>query len=206
MDYPQDTCFEVRAALPLYVGQDLEHEELRAVAEHLADCPACEELHARARDARLVLSDRRDELDAAPVPDLWSDVRVQLRDEGLLAPIGPRSLKAAAEPLSVAGRRHFLVVGMASAAAAILCTFLLTGGFQSGGAAGNDPLAGGDSGALVDSGSGAPVSATTPVVHPVSSDKLRRATSPEEALYPRAREMRAEQGLAAPEGAVGEDQ
>ena len=190
MDYPQDACFEVRAALPLFVGEDLEREELAAVEAHLASCPACEELHARARSARQVLTECRAAADAAPAPDLWDGVRVALRDEGILAPAGPRPLETPA-PIR---RPRLLPVGLVSAAAAVVCAFLLASAFEGGATTTTSPLA------FSPTEGGVPTDAT-PVRHQTRG-RLRYVGEEGDAMYPRARELRAEQGLVAPTSAT----
>lgn len=191
MEYPRDACLEVRAALPLFVGRDLESEELNAVEDHLAGCPACQEVHGRARTARGVLLEHR----VGTAPDLWTGVRTALRDEGRLAPVGP--VPADTPPAdTAAARRRFplrlVPVGGLSAAAAVLFAFLLAGSM---GSTSSEPLAS-TPGPAENLGRGGAVSGAVPVDH--RQGGLRPVLGDEEPMYRRARELRAEQGVVVP--------
>jgi len=109
-----NTCSEVRALLPLAVGDDLEEDLAAEVADHLAGgCAECSnalrEL-TRVRGHLLELPQRS----PTPAVDLWPGVREALLEEGLLqrggvvvrrARFGVRGawLSAAAATLLVAG-------------------------------------------------------------------------------------------------------
>ena len=187
MDSYPEACIDVRAALPLYVGGDLDPSELSAVEGHLTDCPACQDAQRRSEDARAVLAEHDS---SGPTPDLWSGIRAQLSVEGRLAPAVP----TAREPLRLVRGPRLLPVGVASAAAAVLFAFLVAGLLR--------PPAPGSGGTTLTPGSGGTVLGTTSVGHrvptPAPQGGLRPVTAGEESLYMRAREMRAEQGIVAP--------
>lgn len=82
-DHPQ-SCAEIRANLPLYVGGDLDASVLSSVSErmmeHLKGCDACGEALEAAEAARAALVDVR----TPDAPDLWPGVRARMQSEGLL--------------------------------------------------------------------------------------------------------------------------
>ncbi|MFT5154989.1 MAG: hypothetical protein ACI841_004997, partial [Planctomycetota bacterium] len=141
MESLPENCNEVRALLPLFVGEDLEPQEMVAVQAHLVSCGSCEQYFHRASDARAALvQDCRQRSESQPfnpvTDDLWSGLRTNLQDEGLIAtsagnltgatPVaGPASAPAALRPI----RR--LWVGTLSAAAAVLFAMFLTQGMRS---------------------------------------------------------------------------
>ncbi|HVS20051.1 MAG TPA: hypothetical protein VMT18_15710 [Planctomycetota bacterium] len=109
-----NTCSEVRALLPLAVGDDLAQDQAAGVADHLAGgCAECSEALrelTRVRGHLLELPQRS----PAPAVDLWPGVRTALLEEGLLqrggvvirrARFGARGawLSTAAATLLVAG-------------------------------------------------------------------------------------------------------
>lgn len=78
-----EPCAEVRAAIPLLVGDDLEPEALEAARLHLASCRACTRALGAAQDARGALGRLRTQ---ASAPDLWGPLQAALREEGLIRP------------------------------------------------------------------------------------------------------------------------
>ena len=85
-DHPQ-TCSDIQANLPLYVGEDLEAPILETVASHLEDCGTCRGI-ARGLEAS---RERIGGLSAVGGgPDLWPGVRARLEADGLLARRGAR--------------------------------------------------------------------------------------------------------------------
>ena len=208
MDHTFATCFDVRSALPLFVGGDLEIEELRAVEEHLEACPSCQEHQQRARAARAVLTARRDD----PSPDLWTGVQARLATEGVFAsagPKGPRALETTPTLRSVPLRPlRLLPVGVLSAAAAVICAFLLAGFLKpdSGAEAGQGPgTIAGTGGTVIGTmpvvGEGLPASSKGPALEADSAAPegfLRPLSEGAEFMYQRGREMHTEQGIVIP--------
>jgi hypothetical protein len=79
-----DTCTEVQARIPLFIGEDLDAPAMSRVEEHLATCAVCGGRASEARRARAAL--RRLAGDSREKSrDLWNGVRGLLRQEGLLA-------------------------------------------------------------------------------------------------------------------------
>lgn len=124
---------EFEAALPLYVGGDLTADEIARVelwiAEHPEDREALESAEAAYGLLRAHAEKVRAAVEAPGGPDLWPNLRAQLRAEGLVdtgrdaaaSPSGwndhargPRALESV--PRSWVGRRSF-----AAAAALLLC-------------------------------------------------------------------------------------
>ena len=89
-------CSEIRAALPLFAGRDLDRDEHEAVQRHLDDCPACSLSLAPWIDLRGTLAAERARQERMPSPSLWGDVWSQLQEEGLLRPQPAAALPAAA--------------------------------------------------------------------------------------------------------------
>lgn len=125
MERLPETCSEILATLPLFVGYDLEAPEMDAVASHLEGCEPCRVACDRARGAREVLGSLREpEADRGTGPDLWAGVRSRLASEGLLdkrsrlAPTRASGPRPAPRPVSgpVVGR------WAAAAAAALVLT------------------------------------------------------------------------------------
>ncbi len=111
-----ESCSDVRSALPLWAGGDLEPGENQAVKKHLDLCESCR------GSAELADLSRRElvlqlEGSIGKTPDLWSGVRAQLVAEGE-APQAP----VLAGPGSWIRRTG---IGVAAAAAALLVTFPL---------------------------------------------------------------------------------
>ncbi|MCP3919792.1 MAG: hypothetical protein GY711_30015 [bacterium] len=135
-----ETCEEFEAALPLFVGSDLEAGEMDAVRRHLDGCESCRLELRRAQTARDVLIGLRDEhASALDGPSLWEGMRDVLGAEGHFAgepngvPNRVSALRAAAGAAStprpwrrVGGR---LGIGGIAAAAAVLFAFTLAGRF-----------------------------------------------------------------------------
>jgi len=91
MHYPPSNCADTRAALPLFVGGDLEPQELAQVSAHLDDCETCRLHEDRARQARgalvsMLLEGSSAAQGASGVnSSVWEGVRAGLVEEGLLA-------------------------------------------------------------------------------------------------------------------------
>ena len=111
-------CSEIRAALPLFAGRDLDPDEHDAVQRHLDDCPACSLSLAPWIDLRGTLAAERARQERMPSPSLWGDVRAQLQEEGLLRP-----QPAAALP-SAARAPRAVLQALAVAAAVVLAVVL----------------------------------------------------------------------------------
>lgn len=90
MEIPEN-CMDVRNALHLYVGADLEAEVQVAVARHLEGCASCRAQATDAQAARAALLGLA--IDAPLTTSVWSEVRAQLVREGRLsgAPAARRS-------------------------------------------------------------------------------------------------------------------
>ena len=149
MESLPENCNDVRALLPLFVGEDLETSEVLAVRAHLDGCAACAADFERARSARgaLIEECRRSAEATAVAPqmdDLWGGVRAVLLEEGLIRTSLVASSSSDAQPLRAAGasspsgmRRaasplaeralplRRLWVGSLSAAAAVVFAFFL---------------------------------------------------------------------------------
>jgi len=197
MPNPSEACVEIRAALPLYVGGDLDPEELTAVRAHLGDCPECGGAEERARAARAVLLSRAAEEAQDGAPELWPGVRELLVAEGRLAPAsrGPRPL-APAPAWSARWSRTWL--GSGAAAAALLLAFGIAQLSRPSDGARLDRLG---SGALVETapavstltnGGPAPV---TPVVAPAPAGRLRHVGETGVPLHWDAVDVLPEQGI-----------
>lgn len=133
MASPSDKCSEIRFALPLYVGGDLDPEELGTVREHLADCAPCRAHEERARVARELLVARAGTGFTGDTPSLWEGVRTALVAEGLLAgapvsrsPVSRSPVSRRIGPRPLAPRSRW-VIGSAAAAAALVFAFGLSG-------------------------------------------------------------------------------
>lgn len=130
-ELPQ-TCSEVRANLPLYVGLDLEAPILEGVASHLDGCAACRGISRGLEDTRRRIGRLADEDGAARVPDLWPGVRARLVAEGLVgggdgrgAGTALRAQPAAGRLFSGRFRRAGFGLGAGVAAAALFGMVLL---------------------------------------------------------------------------------
>ncbi|MFT4711262.1 MAG: hypothetical protein ACJAZ8_002276 [Planctomycetota bacterium] len=77
------TCTEVEGLLPLYVGGDLEKDQMDFVAGHLQGCTDCAESFSRSREARGLLRTELIDLVDGREPQLWPALREQLQAEGL---------------------------------------------------------------------------------------------------------------------------
>jgi len=101
---PPRNCPEVRTALPLHVGFDLDPPTRAAVEAHLESCPGCRAALDRARRARRAFLG----LDAATgePPALWPALRERLAAEGLMARHGGPSAAAATDGLAAAAGRR----------------------------------------------------------------------------------------------------
>lgn len=108
-------CSEIRAALPLFAGRDLDPDEQEAVQRHLDGCPACSLSLAPWVEARGTLAAERARQERQPAPSLWEGVRADLVREGLVRP----------EPaLPSVSRRRAAVRALAAAAAVVLAVVL----------------------------------------------------------------------------------
>ena len=94
-------CSEIRAALPLFAGRDLDPDEHEAVQRHLDDCPACSLSLAPWIDLRGTLAAERARQERMPSPSLWGDVRAQLQEEGLLCKETHATVIRVAPPLTI---------------------------------------------------------------------------------------------------------
>lgn len=146
-----ESCADVRAALPLFVGGDLDPTPSEDVARHLEACRGCVAEFERARRARQALLEARVREEG---PALWPAIREVLRAEGRFA--APRKRG----PVTSPWRR------VAALAATLLIAFGLWNVFAPGesrrGASTSPPAVGIDPGAgelAVESGSRGPRSA-----------------------------------------------
>ena len=126
------TCTEVEGLLPLYVGGDLEKDQLDFVAGHLPGCTDCAEAFSRTRQARGLLRTELLDLVEGREPQLWPALREQLQAEGLFkhaasgAPEGSvQSSPSKLEPQTVQAPvlthpRWRRVAGLAASVAAVL--------------------------------------------------------------------------------------
>ncbi len=192
MDSTPDACIDIRAALPLFVGGDLDRDEALLVEEHLSACDSCRQAHRRAEEARAVLLKHGRATGTNEAPDLWPGIRAALAaEEFFSSPTGVSS----GRPRLVRGPR-LLPVGLLSAAAAVWLAFFLAGFFQGPGAQPRPGELG------LSAGRGGTVTRALPVgtnvLPEATGGGLRPLSEGEEPLYLRAREMRAEQGLVAP--------
>lgn len=156
------TCTEVEGLLPLYVGGDLEKDQLDFVAGHLQGCADCAKAFGRTRKARGLLRTELLDLVEGREPQLWPALREQLQAEGLFqqaasgAPVGsiqssPSKLEPAVALAPVLTHpRWRRTAGLAAGIAAVLFLGKMA------------PFGGGDQqdpngpGAIADSGSTAP--------------------------------------------------
>lgn len=209
MGNPSERCAEIRAALPLFVGGDLEAEEIADVAAHLGRCPGCAEVEALARTARGGLSVLAELEARRPVPALWDGVRRRLEQEGILGPVSRVPMKlavrtsaAAATPAAAAAVRprpsgvvRRLWIGSAAAAAAVVFAFGVASTFGPSGSispstTGPGAIAGaGDAAAERIDGGNTPTP-TTPAV-----DLLRHVGETGTPLWTHAVEIVPEQGI-----------
>ncbi|MEE8467801.1 MAG: zf-HC2 domain-containing protein [Planctomycetota bacterium] len=134
-------CSQVLAALPLYVGRDLDSAELDAVALHLEGCDACAAQHERALRARSAMAAGAWVTPADEGPSLWAGVRAGLLAEGLLGArprLVPSTTSAAASrsPRESSVHQNRWWIGSSAAAAALLFAFGLSGLLGSDGSPG----------------------------------------------------------------------
>jgi anti-sigma factor RsiW len=83
MNETKTICTEVEGLLPLYVGGDLEKDQLSLVSEHLQKCTPCTTAFGRTRNARGLLRAELIDLVDGREPQLWPALREQLQAEGL---------------------------------------------------------------------------------------------------------------------------
>ncbi|MEM1452830.1 MAG: hypothetical protein AAGI22_27250 [Planctomycetota bacterium] len=152
--------FEFEAALPLYVGGDLDPADASFVEAWIARHPEDRELLDAARSARAVLEAHARSAHERPVPDLWPSVREELARAGSFsaspsAPEPDRSIPApgAVRPVEAATAAAPILGGsdrfgprfrtrIAAVAAAVLLVssvglFVGQGGGATGGGAGS---------------------------------------------------------------------
>lgn len=86
MEIPEN-CMDVRNALHLYVGADLEALVQEAVSRHLEGCASCRAQAADAQAARAALLGLA--VDLPLTTSVWSEVRAQLVREGRLSGARP---------------------------------------------------------------------------------------------------------------------
>lgn len=157
-----NTCAEVCASLPLWVGADLEAADAASVVEHLDLCAECRDAADLAEEARQALVQRLELEVAGPMPNLWAGVRAGLVESGQIAK------PVLAGPGFWANR---LVVGGFAAAAALVLMLGMSG--RLGGFKGST---GAESAGLANSGNVAelalPETDLTPMVtRPVSASR-----------------------------------
>ena len=136
MDITPDKCLEIRAALPLYVGADLDPEEMESVGAHLARCASCDVLHQRALASRSALLEGL-QATGDSGPSLWDGIRHRIGRE---VPQGPRRTESplptiASGPRMVSRgplRSAFQRTGIGAAAAAAAVVLCLGLAFQGG--------------------------------------------------------------------------
>lgn len=80
-----NSCAEVRASLPLWVGADLEATDAALVVAHLDRCAECRDAADLAEEARQGLVQRLEQEVRGPAPDLWAGVRAGLVESGQIA-------------------------------------------------------------------------------------------------------------------------
>jgi len=204
-------CTDALAALPLYVGQDLDIAESDNVALHLDGCDSCSDEHERAQDARAVFAGGSWTTHESEGPSLWAGVRAGMVAEGLIGG-RPRLVSGhgvsghgvsahgdSADTRSLVGRRvpgGRWWIGSGAAAAALFFAFGLSGLLGPLGSTG-----GGFTGSAVD------VDGTRPTVsleqRPAASDPrtpghLRRPGADRSPLMQNAVEWLPEQGIYVP--------
>ena len=87
MNESKTTCTEIEGLLPLYVGADLEKDQLELVAAHLEECTPCALAFGRTREVRGILRRELVELVDGREPQLWPALREQLQAEGLFSEV-----------------------------------------------------------------------------------------------------------------------
>ena len=132
MSHPSPNCADTRAALPLYVGGDMELQELAHVKAHLDDCETCRLHEDRARQARGALVSMLQSDESSPEGEsVWGGVRAGLIAEGLIAGTGAeREVLVPQRPANTPQPgptpvRSFPRLGVASLAAAAGLVFAL---------------------------------------------------------------------------------
>lgn len=85
---PRATCADVESLLPLFVGGDLDAEDLTLVSVHVAGCRDCAAGLEAARAARHELRQGLTAGLEGREPQLWPAIRAELQQEGLLGPQG----------------------------------------------------------------------------------------------------------------------
>ena len=130
---PRSTCADVEGLLPLFVGGDLEGDDIALVARHVVDCERCGRGLEAARTARSELRAGLRAVVADREPELWPAVRAELAAEGLIREPGV----AAPGPVrtgSTADRRPRRLGALprvaAGLAAGFLAIFLVGQGLQ----------------------------------------------------------------------------
>lgn len=121
MDITPEQCLEVRAALPLYVGADLDPEEMENVGAHLARCASCDGLHQQTLASRAVLLEGLRTTGARPVPSIWEGIRGELTSE--VPALSRRVDSPVLRPQVAAWGLRRTGIGAAAAAAAVVLCF-----------------------------------------------------------------------------------
>ncbi len=121
LDPKPETCADIEARLPLFVGGDLEPDTQEAVAVHLARCGVCRDLAERFDRVRATYPAAMEPLRGEPAPDLWPGVRERLVDEGVLADgPGGRVIPGPGSPWRSSGFRRVAAALGAVAAGGLL--------------------------------------------------------------------------------------
>mgnify|MGYP000220804034 CR=1 FL=1 len=119
---PRTTCTDIEGLLPLFVGGDLDGDDLARVAGHVAGCERCgagleaarEARHELRRGLRAGVQDRE--------PELWPAIRAELAKEGLLGSPGVAA-PGTVHPGDRADRRPRRLVSLPRVAAGIAAGF-----------------------------------------------------------------------------------
>ena len=209
MSNPSSNCTAARAALPLFVGGDMEPQEMAQVKAHLDDCGTCRLHEDRARQARgalvsMLRSDESASQGSLLETSVWEGLRADLIAAGLIAGVDgvlvPRPALHArgqdarqARPLA---RPRLRVAGLAAAAGLVFALGMIhfLGGDGSG--LNNAPVAGDLGGAVT--------VRTHSAVHgvdsgPVNPGHLRLVEPGGVAIHDLALELVPEQGWVVPQ-------
>ena len=123
-------CSDVLERVLLFVGDDLESDVQESVARHLRDCSECRAEEARAREARERFRGAMDDsLRTSSKAGLWTGIRSQLVEEGLLGSGSNADESVSSAPAPVRTSRPLRILAPLAAAAAVLFAFFLTDSF-----------------------------------------------------------------------------
>lgn len=120
-----DKPLDLDSLVPLYVGNDLEEDELEALSAAEAMDPAFATRVGAAREAREAYLEAR--IESEP-PPLWPSIRATLAAEGRLADVEPLEAPKARPAGRLLGRKGGWMAGFGTAAAAALLFVFATGG------------------------------------------------------------------------------